>query len=270
MNRFSIGSALLAIAASASMTACTVGKDGAPGVPCTGCVTTTSLSPGAVTGAAIQDGAIQTPQLGAKSVTGAIIADATITGTNIDPTATIDAASFTFSSPVVNLYFADPALCQRAESGMAPYQDIQAVHPTGNAFGPSIRISNVAAGTYSFYCPISLRVPNGAPSVTITGATMAFVDASTNCLVSAEIRSNVMTTNNFGVAASTLFDGASGTDYAFTTANNATKAFPACTLSVNPLTLVWVHATIQIQNPVATPEDCRYSGVLLSYSVDRP
>src|SRR5947207_1258377 len=82
------------IAASASMTACTVGKDGAPGVPCTGCVTTTSLSPGAVTGAAIQDGAIQTPQLGAKSVTGAIIADATIAGTNIDPTATIDAASF--------------------------------------------------------------------------------------------------------------------------------------------------------------------------------
>jgi hypothetical protein len=243
LNRFSAGSVLLALAASASMVSCTVGKDGtpgAPGVPCTGCVDASSLSTGAVTGA------------------------------SVDPTTTINAASFTFSSPVTNLFFADPALCQRADGAVAPYQDVQAVHPTGNAFGPSIRVSNTTAGTYGFYCPISLHVPNGAPSLTITGATMAFVDPSTNCLVSAEIRSKLMTTNSFGVAASTLFDGASSSDYAFTASNNATKAFPTFTLSVNPLTLVWVHATIQIQSTVATVEDCRYSGVVLSYDVDRP
>jgi hypothetical protein len=113
-------------------------------------------------------------------------------------------------------------------------------------------------------------VPNGAASLTITGATMAFVDPSTNCLVGAEIRSKLATTNSFGVAAAGVFDGASSTDYAFTAANNATKAFPTFSLAVNPLSVVWVHAIIQIQSTVASVEDCRYSGVLLSYDVDRP
>jgi hypothetical protein len=193
-----------------------------------------------------------------------------VTGASIDPTTSINAAEFTFSSPVTNLYFADPTLCQRAEGNIAPYQDLQAVHPTGNSFGPSIRISNLAAGTYSLYCPVSIRVPNGAPSVTITGATMAFFDGSTNCLVSAELRSKIVTSASFGVAASTVNDGASATDFAFTTTTASTKAFPSFTLSVNALSLVWVHAVIQIQNPAASIEDCRYSGVLLAYDVDRP
>ena len=243
MNRLSIGSVLFALIAATSLASCTVGHDGAqgaPGVPCAGCVDATSLAANAVTGA------------------------------SIDPSTTLNAASFTFSSPVTNLYFADPTLCQRAESGIAPYQDIQVLHPTGNSFGPSLRISNTAAGTYSLYCPISLHIPNGAASVTITGATMAFYDGSTNCLVNAELRTKIMTTASFGVAASTVFDGASATDFAFTTTSASTKAFPTFSLAVGPLTLVWVHATIQIQNVAAATEDCRYSGVVLSYDVDRP
>ena len=282
MNRFQ-GTRLLALAASGWMVSCTVGKDGAsgaPGVPCNGCVNSASLAPGAVTGAAIQDGAIQTPQLGAKSVTGAIIADATITstnianatigGANIDPTTTVNASSFTFSTPVGAVFFADPALCQRGESGIAPYQDVQTLHPIGNSFGPSVRISNLTAGVYSFYCPVMLRIPNGALGVTITSASMAYFDTSLNCLVGAELRSKIMASNSNGTVASTVFDGTSSSDFAFTVAGPTTKAFPAFSLPVSLVTLVWIRTIIQIQNPAASVEDCRYSGALIGYTVDRP
>jgi hypothetical protein len=74
------------VAAAASLLACTVGKDGKqgdPGVPCSGCVSAASLAPGAVGSAALGDGAVKTPNIAASAVTGAQIADGAVSTTKL-------------------------------------------------------------------------------------------------------------------------------------------------------------------------------------------
>jgi hypothetical protein len=77
----------------ASALACTVGKDGKqgdPGVPCSGCVSATSLAPGAVGSAALGDGAVKTPNIavgavGTAQIADGAVSDAKLTGLTVNP-----------------------------------------------------------------------------------------------------------------------------------------------------------------------------------------
>ena len=161
----------------ASALACTVGKDGKqgdPGVPCSGCVNSASLAPGAVGSTALGDGVVHTSNIAAQAVTGAQIADGailanhlgagvisstniaagTIAGSNINPTTTVTAAGYRFNAPLLRQVFADPVFCQRPSG--APYQDMATDNAPVNLFGPSVEITNTNAGTYDFYCSVPL------------------------------------------------------------------------------------------------------------------
>jgi hypothetical protein len=293
----------------ASALACTVGKDGKqgdPGVPCSGCVNSASLAPGAVSSAALGDGVVKTPNIGAKAVTGAQIADGavdavqladaavtsakvadgsilanhlgagvisgsniaagTIAGSNITPSTTITAGAYRLNTPLVRQIFADPVMCQRT-FGPA-YQDVATDHPPSNFFGPSVEITNTAAGSYEFYCAVPLARDSGA-SITIVAASMGFFDASTNCLVSADLRSKVFGASSTGTVMSTVFDGADGTDFAFTASGPQVKLFPAFAPVVVPAnSLLFLRAQISIQALGAS--GCRYSGATIAYTTDRP
>jgi hypothetical protein len=71
--------------------------------------------------------------------------------------------------------------------------------------------------------------------------------------------------------AATIYDGVDATDFAHVTGAPTTKAFPAFTLAVPVDRLVWVNATIAFDaTGAATPQNCRYSGVMIDYTVTRP
>jgi hypothetical protein len=242
------GAAVSAIAA-AALSSCTVGSPG----PCNGCIDSASVAPGAigagalqdgavgssaiaagsVTSSAIADGAIGTTQLASGAVTGANIAAATITGanigtatiagTNIDPTTTIDATAFTYATPVTRAAIADPTLCQRVGSNIAPYQDLGVLHPApsgggavgpvGTAGGPSLLVATGAAGTYELYCPVQLDIPSGG-TTRITSASMAFVDNSDQCLVAASLNvRDIWGASNNGTAVANVFSGTGAGDF---------------------------------------------------------
>jgi hypothetical protein len=285
----------------ASALACTVGKDGKqgdPGVPCSGCVNSASLAagavgsaalaPGAVGNAALGDGVVQTANIAAQAVTGAQIADGailanhlgagvisstniaagTIAGSNINPTTTVTAAAYRFNAPLLRQVFADPVFCQRPSG--PPYQDMATDNAPVNLFGPSVEITNTNAGTYDFYCSVPLARDSGA-SITVVAASMGFFDASTNCWVSAELRTKVFGTSNIGTISGmpTVFDGVDATDYAFTASGPQVKLVPAFAPVVIPANaLLFVHAAIGIQTLGAS--GCRYSGMMIAYTTDRP
>jgi len=283
----------------ASALACTVGKDGKqgdPGVPCSGCVNSASLAagavgsaalaPGAVGNAALGDGVVQTANIAAQAVTGAQIADGailanhlgtgvisstniaagTIAGSNINPATTVTAAAYRFNAPLLRQIFADPVMCQRT-SGL-PYQDVATDHPTANFFGPSVEITNTNAGTYDFYCAVPFPRDSGA-SITVVAASMGYFDASTNCLVGADLRTKVFGTSSLGTVIGSVFDGVDGNDFAFTASGPQVKLFPAFTpVVVAANSFLFLHAQISIQALGAS--GCRYSGVTIAYTTDRP
>lgn len=188
-------------------------------------------------------------------------------------TGTLTAPGFAYSSPVAGQVIALPNTCIAGNgSNIAMHQDMLSNTQPNNSLGPSI--SSAASGpnqTRSFFCPIPLHVPPGA-AVTITGATLKYTDNGVNCRVQAEIRHRLFSTSNdFGTVVSTVFNGADATDFAFTGPGGfvtGTKAFPAFTLAVPSNRIVWVNATIAFN--ATGGGDCRYSGVLVDYTVDRP
>jgi hypothetical protein len=169
-------------------------------------------------------------------------------------------------SSVSGTYFASPTECQRW--GSVPYLDTATEHPPFNSYGPSIRISNTAAGSYEFYCPVSITVPPGTTALTLTGATMAFFDNSTNCRVAAALHTKAFGTNAGGTLQALVYDGASASDFAFTSPGPTTKAFVPFNATLSPDALIFVRATIE--NQASSGGDCRYSGVQINYTVDRP
>jgi trimeric autotransporter adhesin len=290
------GAAFSAIAA-AALSSCTVGSPG----PCNGCIDSASVAPGAisadalqngavdsnaiaagsVTSAAIADGAVGTAQLASGAVTGANIAAGTITGANIDPTTTIDATAFTYATPVTRLAIADPTLCQRVGSNIAPYQDLGVMHPApsgggavgpvGTAGGPSLVVATGAAGTYELYCPVQLDVPSGG-TTRITSASMAFVDNSDQCLVAASLNvRDIWGASNNGTAVANVFSGTGAGDFTSKPGGPTSKGFTAAGLpyTVTALAQVFVTAVIQVNTALTNPPDCRYSGVVVAYTVDR-
>jgi hypothetical protein len=187
-------------------------------------------------------------------------------GTALDVTGTVRATNFSFASPVSTSVIAHPTWCTRALSSADPHLDTEVVNPP-NAFGPSI--SSVAEGpntTLNFVCPVNIYVPSGA-TVTLTGGSMAYYDGAATCRVSAEIRSKTFGTSSSGAIASTVFDGTDATDFA-ATGGPTTAAFPAFTLTVAANTVVWIHATVAYNTTGGG--DCRYSGAILNYTIDRP
>lgn len=154
---------------------------------------------------------------------------------------------------------------------MAALQDVQSVDYPANIYGPSIVIANLTQGTYNLFCPIPLQVPAGA-TVTLTGATLAYSDFSSTCLVGASLRSNTFGASySFGaLPISTVYDGTGASDFAYTSGGPLTKAFPTFTpLTLTPSTVLWAQAFV-IEGPSSTSYDCRYSGVQITYTIDRP
>src|SRR6202171_2850038 len=237
------------------------GPQGVPGVPCAGCVDSTSIAAGAISSAKIASG--------------------TISGANIDPTTSltvnsVTSSDFVFSSPVAGAYIALPTTCHRGGGGGAPLVDASAIDYPGNVYAPSLGTTNTAAGNYDFFCAIPLPIPPGA-TLTLTGATMGYYDRSTNCLVSAELRtktfgtSDTFTAGSTGVSIATVYDGANATDFAFMSATDSpqTKAFPAFTpVAISNSTILFVRAAINFT--AAGGGDCRYSGTRITYTIDRP
>jgi hypothetical protein len=258
-----------------------------------GAVTAAAIAPGAVTSAAIGDNAVRstaivpgavgptqiaaggvaTANIAAGAVGTAQIASGAVTGANIDPATTITATGFAFTAPVAGSYFATPLECQRGVSVAAPYQDMQVVHPPGNPFGPSIIISNLAAGVYEMFCPVNLQASPGA-TLTITGASLQYFDGSANCLVAAQLRTKTLATSDSGTIIATQYDGTTATDFGWMSPGSlpSSKPFPAFTaFTVTSSTLFWVNAFIQLQAAAGFAEvNCRYSGVTIAYTLDRP
>lgn len=197
------------------------------------------------------------------------ITDGTIQGADINTGTTITAANFLYTKPVAGKFFADPSLCVRGEGATDPHLEMQVVNPTANSYGPSVRISNTALGTYDYYCPVPLQIPPGA-TLTLTGATMAYYDGSTTCLLGADLRVKTFGASSLGTVVSTVYDGASSADYAYTSSGlPAKKAFPAFSRVLANDGVLWVHA-FQVNGAAGGSIECRYSGVLLDYTVDRP
>jgi hypothetical protein len=144
------------------------------------------------------------------------------------------------------------------------------VTPPANPFGPSIAsLSGPANGVFDYYCSIPLEVP-ATGTLTLIGARMAFLDAVTFCRVQAEIRTKPFGSSGDGNVISRVFDGADASDFAFTSGNPQVKAFPAFTQAVPQNTLVWVNATIAFDAAGGPGNNCRYSGVIVDYTVTNP
>jgi hypothetical protein len=235
-----------------------------------GSVTGPALAAGAVTSAKIAAATIAGANIAGATITGSNIATGTITGSNINTATTITATDFVYTTPVTGSYFANPLECQRGLSGAVPHQDLLVFHPPANALGPGIGISNLAAANYEMFCPVNLQPPPGA-TLTVTGADLGFLDNSTNCLIGAQLRTKTLGAVSNGAILATQFDGANGADFAFM-GGPALKAFPVFTaFTVTTSTLFWVNASIQLAAAATTPEvNCRYQGVRITYTLDRP
>ncbi len=186
-------------------------------------------------------------------------------------TGALTAPSFVYSAPVAGQVIALPNSCMRSGGAASPSAiemdlEMGSVSPPGNSFGPSVASNSTSNVTVDFFCPIPLHVPPGA-AVTITGATLASTDFSANCRVQAQIRTKPFGVSSFGTIVSTVTNGVDAADFAFT-GGPVTKAFPAFTLAVPSNVVVWVNATIVFA--AVGGGDCRYSGVLVDYTVSKP
>jgi hypothetical protein len=185
----------------------------------------------------------------------------------------VTASSFTYSTPVAGQVIASPTACVRALAGGAdPDQNTGVVNPPINALGPSIDVAGgVVSTAYQWHCPVPINVPPGA-TVTITGATFAYVDSNSttgmNCRVQADLVYKTFGSTDFGTTVASVYSGTDANDFA--TTGSGTKAFPAFpAVNVPSNRHVFILATIA-NNATAANGDCRYSGVLIDYTVNRP
>jgi hypothetical protein len=193
-------------------------------------------------------------------------------GTTLDVGGVARASDFVYAVPMTGEVFADPTLCTRGGTTDPTNFQMEVINPPNNAYGPSILDdAHVANTQYDFYCPVYIPVPPGAV-VQVTNVTLAFYDGGGDCLIGAEFRTKPFGTSSFGTLISTVFDGASNADFAFLSPGGTptTKAFPAFTpTTIASNTVSFVHAFTHYD---ATPTsiDCRYSGVLVDYTVSKP
>jgi len=205
-------------------------------------------------------------------VSAAVIFSDFTTGTTISSSemnTKLNALKDAVNAPQVGQVFASPTACIRGNHGGDLHLDMGTSTPPANTFGPSIISTNTTASTsFNYFCPVPIQVPAGT-TVTITGATMAFGDFSANCRVQAEVRFKTFGTASVGTIESIVHSGADALDFAATTGfAPATKAFSAFTLAVPADRIVWINATIAFN--ATGGGDCRYSGVLVDYTVSKP
>lgn len=185
----------------------------------------------------------------------------------LDVAGDVQAGGFRFATPQAGRVISHPSSCVRVTG--APSQDTVNSNPPTNAFGPSIVSNSVLANSMTdWYCPIDIRAAPGA-TITITGATLSFYDSSSTCRIQAELRWKQFGSMDFGTIVSTVYSGTGPADFASTVGLPATKAFPNFAgLPVPGDRMVWINAIIAFN--AAGGGDCRYSGVLIDYTTDRP
>jgi hypothetical protein len=225
---------------------------------------------GSVGTAIIADAAVTTAKLADNAVSGNKLANGSVTGAKIDSSTTITAADFAYATPVVSTLFVPPHTCHRAGGGIAPYQDVLVYDEPGNYLSPAVGATAGNAGIL-LNCPIELPVRAGA-TIRLTGATAYLIDVNNDCRVQLGLTYRVLPGANNSTTFSTIHSGTGATDYAYTSPGFNTmeeRAFPA----FNQLTVgtnLHLYVAAYLVRSGATSGDCRYGGVKVAYTVDRP
>jgi hypothetical protein len=176
------------------------------------------------------------------------------------------ATDLQYAAPIAGQVMAVSNWCMRQISD--PHSNTETINPPDSASGPSISdIAQTPNSATQWFCPIHLDVPPGSPSVTITGVTMAFHDASGTCRVQGDLRFKTFGSSSSGTVVASIFSGVDVSDFA-TVSTASTKAIAGLAVTATPNTVVWMTATIA-QNATGGG-DCRYSGVLVNYTVTHP
>lgn len=211
--------------------------------------------------------------LSVSGVTSAMITNGTITGSDISTSTTISAADFTYSSVRTGYAFISPLSCKQYNNATGTVDaNVYFTAPPTNAHGPFLQLRNAeGAGDYYALCRTDIQVPPTS-TVYITGATLMFADESAACLVGGWLRGK-----HFPSAATTdiasVYSGTSSSDLATMVGYNQTKAFPA--FSAYPVTQSATSATdvffeLEIEQNESTSYYCRFIGVQLAYTVNKP
>ena len=180
----------------------------------------------------------------------------------------VTGGGFKYGSSQTRTTIVDPTSCVRAGNGTAPYQDVEVFTSDANLAAPSLRISNNADGTYSYYCRVPIEVPAGATASIIEAALLSS-DSSGTCLIGAELRSKTWGSSGVGdTVHSTVHNGSGAIDYGFTSSGLETKTFPFfAQIPLTPTKLVWVRG---FQSNSGGGGDCRFGGATITYITDRP
>jgi hypothetical protein len=191
----------------------------------------------------------------------------------LDVAGAVRATDFTYVTPQARQVFANPHDCVRTwnSTALPMHQDMTAVSPPGNPWGPSVASTSGAANSrFDYHCAIPLEVP-ATGTVTITGARFAYLDYYPTCRLQAQIVHKPFGSSSDGTVAATVYSGVDAADFTTMTSSPAVKAFPAFSLPVPADRLVWVAATIAFDASITTfPQNCRYSGVMIDYTVTKP
>lgn len=190
-----------------------------------------------------------------------------------NPHVVIDVLGYFAAPPgVTGSFFATPHNCQRTGTNATPLADTVVSHAPENFLSPSIATTDTTFTNVVYNCPIALAVPAGA-NLTLTGASGHTYDNSSNCRVQVDLyRRPLPGTVSSWTLISTMYNGASGSDFAFIEPEVAMslKAFPAFSpVAITSTTILWAQVTFGRANP-AVGGNCRYGGVVVNYSLDRP
>jgi hypothetical protein len=202
-----------------------------------------------------------------------MITNGTITGSDISTSTTISAADFTYSSVRTGYAFISPLSCKQYNNATGTVDaDVYFKAPPTNAHGPFLQLRDAeGAGDYYALCRTDIQVPPTS-TVYITGATLMFADESAACLVGGWLKGKHFPSSTTTAIAS-VYSGTNSSDLATMVGYNQTKAFPA--FSAYPVTQSATSATdvffeLEIKQNEPTSNYCRFIGVQLAYTVNKP
>jgi hypothetical protein len=214
-----------------------------------------------------------TVALNVSGVTSAMITNGTITGSDINTSTTISAANFTYSSVQTGYAFISSLSCKQYNTTTGTVDaDVYFLAPPLNFHGPFLQLRDAeGAGTYNALCRTDIPVPPTS-TVYITGATLMFADASDACLVGGGLKGKRFP-SAYTTDIASVYSGTSSSDLVTNVGYNQTKAFPA--FSAYPVTQSATQATdvffeLEIEQNTATGSFCRFIGVQVAYTVNKP
>ena len=188
--------------------------------------------------------------------------------------ASVTAPNFAYTAPRTGTVFIQAATCQRAGNDMAPFENTLIHNWPSNSYSPGIS-TDLTTGTVTWYCPVDIpRPPGGA--IRFTTGQMAYFDNLTTCIVGAEVVTKQFGTGGFTAGVhderGEVFSGTNSSDRAtavpgdapavkdFTFAGDAT----ARTLALGDI--AWVNPFVGME----AANSCRFIGLRINYTVDRP